>query len=174
MEEGLFYENDVRVTKIAVKAIRWLVFVFPVLMILSIAGVFQTKVSELIPLTVFAIVVTMEIGKLHEVEQEAQKIGTLQEQSREKTRIAADSSKHTCERGEQLLDMIGQMEDLVKSTIAQADRIVAQTQTQKNVTDEVEQSFRQVNAVSENLLQISQAGKEASGEKGDKGEDETF
>lgn len=118
--------------------------------------------------------VTMEIGKLHEVEQEAQKIGTLQEQSREKTRIAADSSKHTCERGEQLLDMIGQMEDLVKSTIAQADRIVAQTQTQKNVTDEVEQSFRQVNAVSENLLQISQAGKEASGEKGDKGEDETF
>lgn len=53
----------------------------------------------------------------------------------------------------------------MKSTIAQADQIVAETQTQKNVTDEVEESFRQVNVVSENLLQISQAGKDTSGEK---------
>lgn len=118
--------------------------------------------------------VTTEIGKLHEVEQKAEKIGILQEQSREKTRIAADSSTHTRECGEQLLDMIRQMEDLVKSTIAQANQIVTETQTQKNVTNEVEESFRQVNAVSENLLQISQAGKETSGGKGDKDEDGTI
>lgn len=286
--------------------IRWLVLAFPVLMILSVTGVFQTKVSEPIPLTLFAVVVTMgpgiaykmntpihimkyvttfafamvfslfyydkkftirvsvvsyillvislyirslhvqqiefetnfmwfftrslgflmesiagsaqatlqdcnesfrfmdavrksmhdlnqnaetltgnmkqmleiskettEIGKLHEVEQEAEKIGALQERSREKTRIAADSSKHTCECGEQLLDMIRQMEDIVKSTIAQADQIVAETQTQKNVTDEVEEAFRHVNVVSENLLQISQAGKEVSIGEGDKSDDET-
>ena len=48
------------------------------------------------------------------------------------------------------------MEDLVKNTIAQADRIVQETQTQKNVTGEVEETFRQVNSVSENLLRISQ------------------
>lgn len=118
--------------------------------------------------------VVVEIEKLQEVEQEAEKIGILQEQSRERTQIATDSSTHTRECGEQLLDMIRQMEDLVKSTVAQADQIVSETQTQKNVTDEVEESFRQVNAVSENLLQISQAGKAASEEKGDKSEDEAI
>ena len=56
--------------------------------------------------------------------------------------------------------MIKQMEDLVKSTIEQANQIVEETQTQKNVTVEVEESFLQVNQVSDNLLNISQAGKE--------------
>lgn len=60
--KSLFYENDVRVTKTAVKVIQWLVLVFPVLMILSVTGVFQTKVSELIPLTLFAVVVAMGPG----------------------------------------------------------------------------------------------------------------
>ena len=104
--------------------------------------------------------VTKEIGKFREVEKEAERIGGLQEESKEKARIAADSSEDTRRRGEQLLDMIKQMEDLMKSTIAQADQIVRETQTQKNVTGEVEESFRQVNNVSENLLKISQAGKE--------------
>lgn len=104
--------------------------------------------------------VTKEIEKLREAEQEAERIGSLQEESREKVRIAADSSSDTRERGEQVLDMINQMEDLVKSTIAQANQIVEETQTQKNVTVEVEESFLQVNQVSDNLLNISQAGKE--------------
>lgn len=104
--------------------------------------------------------VTKEIEKLREAEQEAEKIGSLQEESREKVRIAADSSSDTRERGGQVLDMIKQMEDLVKSTIAQANQIVEETQTQKKVTVEVEESFLQVNQVSDNLLNISQAGKE--------------
>ncbi|MDE7178643.1 MAG: hypothetical protein K2O59_12605 [Lachnospiraceae bacterium] len=104
--------------------------------------------------------VTKEIEKLREAEQEAEKIGSLQEESREKVRIAADSSSDTRERGGQVLDMIKQMEDLVKSTIAQANQIVEETQTQKKVTVEVEESFLQVNHVSDNLLNISQAGKE--------------
>lgn len=104
--------------------------------------------------------VTKEIEKLREAEQEAERIGSLQEESREKVRIAADSSSDTRKRGEKILDMIRQMEDLVKSTIAQANQIVEETQTQKNVTVEVEESFLQVNQVSDNLLNISQAGKE--------------
>lgn len=100
--------------------------------------------------------VTREIEKFKEVEQEAEKISSLQEESGEKARIAADSSAGTRQRGEQVLNLIKQMEDLVKNTITQADRIVQETQTQKNVTGEVEETFRQVNSVSENLLRISQ------------------
>ena len=100
--------------------------------------------------------VTREIERFKEVEQEAEKISSLQEESGEKARIAADSSTGTRQRGEQVLNLIKQMEDLVKNTIAQADRIVQETQTQKNVTGEVEETFRQVNSVSENLLRISQ------------------
>lgn len=104
--------------------------------------------------------VTKEIEKLHEAEHEAERISGLQEESKEKVRIAADSSSDTRERGEQVLDMINQMEDLVKSTIEQTNQIVEETKTQKNVTVEVEESFRQVNNVSDNLLSISQSGKE--------------
>ncbi len=104
--------------------------------------------------------VTKEIEKLREAEQEAERIGELQEESKDKVRIAANSSSDTRERGEQVLDMIKQMEDLVKSTIEQTNQIVEETKTQKNVTVEVEESFRQVNNVSDNLLSISQSGKE--------------
>lgn len=103
--------------------------------------------------------VTREIDKLREVEGEAEKIGSLQEKSIEKARIAADSGSDTQERGGQVLDMINKMEELLKSTIAQADRIVDETQAQKGVTEEVEESFMQVNSVSENLLKLSQSGK---------------
>ncbi len=100
--------------------------------------------------------VTREIEKFQEVEQEAERISVLQEESGVKARVAADSSTDTRQKGEQVLELIRQMEDLVKSTIAQADRIVQETQTQKNVTGEVEETFLQVNSVSENLLKISQ------------------
>lgn len=100
------------------------------------------------------------IEKLREVEQEAERIGSLQDESKEKARIAADSSSDTRNRGEQVLDMIRQMEELAKSTIEQADQIVGETQTQKSVTVEVEEAFRHVSHVSDNLLNISQTGKE--------------
>ena len=59
MEEKFFYENDVRVTKMAVNVLRWLILVFPVLILLSVVGVFQSKMESLIPLTLAAVVVTM-------------------------------------------------------------------------------------------------------------------
>ncbi|MCM1154106.1 MAG: methyl-accepting chemotaxis protein [Roseburia sp.] len=102
--------------------------------------------------------VTQEIERLHEVEKEAERIGSLQEESKDRARIAADSSTDTVEHGEQVLNMMEQMEQLVKSTIAQADQIVEETQTQKNVTGQVEESFGQVNDISANLLKISQMG----------------
>ncbi|MGN0390546.1 MAG: hypothetical protein ACI4L2_07000, partial [Wujia sp.] len=59
MEQQFLYENDVRITKTAVKVLRWLIVVFPVLFILSIAGVFQSEIKSLIMLTCVALVVTM-------------------------------------------------------------------------------------------------------------------
>lgn len=59
MEEKFFYENDVRVTKTAVKVVRWLILVFPMLILLSVLGVFQSEIKNLIPLTLIALVVTM-------------------------------------------------------------------------------------------------------------------
>lgn len=59
MEEKFFYENDVRVTKTAVKVTRWMIIVFPLLILLSLVGIFQSNIKDLIPLTLVAIVVTM-------------------------------------------------------------------------------------------------------------------
>ena len=59
MENYFFNENDVKVTKMAVKVLRWLIIIFPVLIILSATGVFKSNVSDLIPITLIAVVVTM-------------------------------------------------------------------------------------------------------------------
>lgn len=59
MDEDIFYENDVRVTKTAVTVLRWLIIVFPLLIILSLVGVFQSKIQSLIIMTVVALIVTM-------------------------------------------------------------------------------------------------------------------
>lgn len=62
IEESLFAENDARVTKTAVKVLPWLILVFPLLVVLSVLGIFQTKVSEVLVLTLAALVVTMGPG----------------------------------------------------------------------------------------------------------------
>lgn len=60
--ENLFVENDIRVTKTAVKVLPWLILVFPLLIILSMVGIFQAKIGELLVLTAIALVVTMGPG----------------------------------------------------------------------------------------------------------------
>ena len=71
--------------------------------------------------------------------------------------MAASSSKDSLEPGKQVLSMVKQMQQLVGNTLDQANKIVQESQTQKEVTGEVEESFHQVNHVSGNLLKISQA-----------------
>ncbi|MCM1143123.1 MAG: methyl-accepting chemotaxis protein [Blautia sp.] len=99
--------------------------------------------------------VMRETEKLYEIEKEAEGIGALQEKSGERVRVAADSSTDTVEQSARVLDMIGQMEQLLENTIEQANQIVRESQEQKHVTGEVEESFRQVTTVSENLLTLS-------------------
>lgn len=59
MEKDFFVENDLRITKMVIRVLRWLIIVFPLLILLSVLGIFQSKLSNLIPLTVIAVIVTM-------------------------------------------------------------------------------------------------------------------
>lgn len=195
MEEKFFKENDARVTRTAVRVLRWLIIVFPVLFVLSIVGIFQSEIKDLILLTLVALVVTMgptvayklntpvsvmkyvttlalgsllalnvsieaaragEMGRgFTVVAEEAESLGHLQSESVSKASMVAASSEDTVEHGKQVLQMIKQMQKLVESTLAQANKIVEESDTQKTVAGEVEESFHQVNHVSGSLLQIS-------------------
>ena len=101
--------------------------------------------------------ITSGIEKLHAVGKEAENLGRLQTESGEKAQMAASSSKDSMEHGKQVLTMVKQMQELVENTLDQANKIVQESQTQKEVAGEVEESFHQVNHVSGNLLKISQA-----------------
>lgn len=291
--------NDVKVTKMAVKVLRWMTLVFPALILLSVIGIFQSKIANLIPLTVIAVIVTMgptvasklnapvgamkyictlalgalvalmekttgdmqlieqsakqtehsikslesgmkevsefattiaeitsqtnllalnasieaaragEMGKgfsvvaeevkelasnskqasdaitgiihkifsllqevrvsnqqnmenitegiekLHAVSKEAESIGALQTESETKAKMVADSSENTVEHGQQVLTMIKQMQELLENTLNQANQIVQESETQKEVTGEVQETFHQVNDVSRSLMDIS-------------------
>ena len=59
MQKDFFYENDVKVTKMAIKVIRWLILVFPLLILLSVLGIFQSEIKKLLILTAIGLVVTM-------------------------------------------------------------------------------------------------------------------
>lgn len=58
VSKDIFYENDVVVTKTIVKVLRWLVLVFPIMMIFSAIGLFQSKITDLLILGLIGIVVT--------------------------------------------------------------------------------------------------------------------
>ena len=92
---------------------------------------------------------------MHSVSREAESIGKLQIESGEKAKMVADSSGDTVEHGKQVLTMIRQMQELLENTINQANQIVQESETQKEVTGEVQTSFHQVNDVSSSLLSIS-------------------
>ena len=86
---------------------------------------------------------------------EAEKLGTLQTESVEKAKMVAASSQDTMEHSKKVLQMVNQMQTLLENTLNQANQIVQESATQKDVTGEVEGSFHQVNDVSNSLLEIS-------------------
>lgn len=97
------------------------------------------------------------IEKLHSVGEEAASLGRLQTESGEKARMVADSGEEAVAHSEQVLKMVEQMQGLLENTLNQANQIVQESETQKTVTGEVEDSFHQVNNVSGSLLAISKA-----------------
>lgn len=98
--------------------------------------------------------ITEEIEKLHAVEKEAENIGKLQTESGSMAKSVAVSSEDTVVQSKEVQNMVEQMQKLIENTLNQANQIVEETERQKEVTGEVEISFRQVNDVSKNLLSI--------------------
>ena len=99
--------------------------------------------------------ITEGIEKLHAVGAEADNLGKLQTESGEKAQMVAVSSGDAVEHSKQVLQMVDQMQELLKNTLNRANQIVQESATQKTVTGEVEESFHQVNDVSNSLLEIS-------------------
>ncbi len=99
--------------------------------------------------------ITDGIKKLHAVGQEAGELGKLQMDSGEKAQMVAASSEDTVEHSKKVLQMVNQMQTILENTVNQANQIVQESSTQKDVTGEVEESFHQVNAVSHTLSEIS-------------------
>lgn len=57
-EKNIFYENDIAVTKSAIRVLRWLILVFPGIMIFSAIGLFQSEISRLMWMTLLGLGVT--------------------------------------------------------------------------------------------------------------------
>ncbi|MBP3467930.1 MAG: hypothetical protein J6K26_00225 [Lachnospiraceae bacterium] len=95
------------------------------------------------------------IEQLHSARAEAGNLGVLQAESGEKAQMVAASSEDTVEHSKQVLQMVNQMQALLENTLSQANQIVQESETQKDVTKEVEESFHHVNDVSKSLLEIS-------------------
>lgn len=58
-DNQFFYENEKNVTRTMVKILRWLILAFPAIMVFSLLGLFQSKISDLLVMTAVGLVVTM-------------------------------------------------------------------------------------------------------------------
>ncbi len=56
--ETIFEENDRLVTQMVVRVLRFMILVFPALMLMAVLGIFSSKLSSLIPLTGVGLIVT--------------------------------------------------------------------------------------------------------------------
>lgn len=89
--------------------------------------------------------------------EETASLGRLQTEFGEKARMVADSGEEAVAHSKQVLKMVEQMQGLLENALNQVNQIVQESETQKTVTGEVEDSFHQVNNVSGSLLAISKA-----------------
>lgn len=58
-DNQFFYENEVMVTKNMVLILRWLIIAFPAIMVFSLLGLFNSKISDLLVMTLVGLIVTM-------------------------------------------------------------------------------------------------------------------
>lgn len=73
--------------------------------------------------------------------------------------MVASSGEDTVAHGQQVLTLVNEMQQLIENTLNQANQIVQESETQKGVTKEVQESFHQVNNVSGDLLAIAKTEK---------------
>lgn len=95
------------------------------------------------------------IKQISGAKDEAEKLGSLQVESREMAEKISESSVDTKNYSQKVLQMIEEMHNLVQNSLKQADQIVQESKSQTVVTGEVENSFHQVSRISKDLLSIS-------------------
>lgn len=95
------------------------------------------------------------ISQIHSASKEAEEIGDIQEKTKEMALEVSSSSGNTKKSSEKVLHMAGEMYELVQKSLNQADKISHETESQTDVTRNVEGSLNQVNKAAKDLLAIS-------------------
>lgn len=120
----------------------------------------QVKVSNEQNITSVSSGITQIAG----ARQEAEELGQLQADSREKTEQIALSSGKTHQHSRQVLQMAEEMGQLVQNSLNRADSIVQEASNQEAITDITEQAFSDVDRMAKELYELSQLDKAEEGE----------
>ncbi len=99
------------------------------------------------------------IEQISEAGKEAENLGQLQTDSRQKAEQIAMSSSQTKERSLQVSEMARQMEELVQNSLSRAKTIVAEADGQAKITSMTGQTFSAVKQIANDLLELSKIEK---------------
>lgn len=100
------------------------------------------------------------ITQITSARQEAQNLGSLQEDSRRKTEQIAENSGETKQHSRRVLEMAEEMADLVQNSLNCADSIVDEADNQGKITDMTGETFSSVEQIAKELYELSQLNKE--------------
>lgn len=100
------------------------------------------------------------ITQISSARKEAQFLGSLQKDSREKTEQIVVNSEETKQHSTQVLQMAEEMADLVQNSLNCADSIVCEADSQGKITDMMGDTFSNVKQIAEELYKLSQIEKE--------------
>lgn len=99
------------------------------------------------------------IEQISEAGKEAENLGQLQTDSRQKAEQIAMSSSQTKERSLQVSEMARQMEELVQNSLSRAKTIVEEANGQAKITSMTGQTFSAVKQIANDLLGLSKIEK---------------
>ncbi len=99
------------------------------------------------------------IEQISEAGREAEDLGQLQTDSRQKAEQIAMSSSQTKERSLQVNNMAKQMEELVQNSLSRAKTIVEEADSQARITSMTGQTFSAVKQIANDLLGLSKIDK---------------
>ncbi|MBR1693025.1 MAG: hypothetical protein IJ711_09695 [Lachnospiraceae bacterium] len=107
------------------------------------------------------------ITQISNARQEADQLGQLQQDSKEKTQQIAYGSSQTLEHTEVVRRMAREMEQLVQNSQTRAEDIVEEANNQGKITDMTGETFARVEHIAKDLLELSKFQNEDEGEKGE-------
>lgn len=95
------------------------------------------------------------ITQISGARQEAQELGRLQADSREKTEQIAQNSGQTQQHSRQVREMAEEMASMVQNSLNRADSIVGEAKQQEKLTDMTGQTFSGVERIAKELYELS-------------------